>query len=65
MSAKRRAKNGAVDSTMMFRLEPGGEMRFLLASDFAEADEGLHPVLVALHGFCHRCEPRDIGIGGN
>ena len=47
----------------MLRLEPGDEVRFRLAADFAEADEGVHLVLVAAHGLGHRCDPRDVGIG--
>ena len=63
MSAKRRAKNGGQFDDVMFRLEPGDVMRFLLASDFAEADKDMHLVLVAMHGFRHRPNLRDIGIG--
>ena len=32
-------------------------------TDFAEADKGLHLVLVAMHGFGHGCDKRNIGIG--
>ena len=39
---------------VMFRLEPGDVMRLLLAADFTEADKGVHLVLVAMHGLCHR-----------
>jgi len=38
-------------------------MRFLLAPDFTEADSGLHPVLVAMHGVCHRGDLCHIRIG--
>src|SRR5712672_2893895 len=47
----------------MLRLEPGDEMRFLFAADFAEADRGLHPVRVAVHGPCHCRDLGDIRIG--
>ena len=47
---------------VVLRLEPGDEMRFLFAADFAEADRGLHPVLVALHGLCHGGGLRNVGI---
>ena len=48
---------------MMLRLEPGDEMRFLLAADFAEADEGVHLVLVVMHGLRHRGDSCHIRIG--
>ena len=38
-------------------------MRFLLAADFAEADKGVHLVLVAAHRLGHRGDLGDIGIG--
>ena len=50
---------------MMLRLEPGDVMRVALAADFAEADEGMHLVLVAAHGLGHRRDQRDVGIGGD
>ena len=49
----REERRGRFDDVML-RLEPGNEMRFLLAADFAKADGGLHPVLVAVHGLHHR-----------
>ena len=48
---------------VMFRLVPCDIMRFLLAADFAEADGGLHPVHVAMHGLRHRLGWRNIRIG--
>ena len=48
---------------VMLRLEPGDVMGFLFAADFAEADEGVHLVFVAAHGFRHRRDLRNIRIG--
>ena len=47
----------------MVRLEPGDEVRVVLAPDLAEADEGVHLVRVAMDGLGHRRDLRDIGIG--
>ena len=55
-------RRGQFDDVML-RLEPGDEMRVPLAADFAEADEGVHLVLVAPHRLGHRGDLRDIGIG--
>ena len=64
MSAKpaREERRGQFDD-MMLRLEPGDEVRFLLAADFAEADKGVHLVLVAAHGLGHRGDLGHVGIG--
>ena len=48
---------------VVLRLEPGEVMRFLFAADFAEADESLHPVRIAMHGFGHGDRLRDVRIG--
>ena len=49
----------------MLRLEPGHIMRLLFAADLAEADEGVHLVLVAMHRAGHRVDLGNIGIGGD
>ena len=58
----REERRGQFDD-VMFRLEPGDEVRFLLAADFAEADKGVHLVLVAAHGLRHRGDLGHIRIG--
>ena len=55
-------RRGQLDD-VMFGLEPGDVMRVLLAADLAEADKGLHLVLVAAHRARHRRDQRDIRIG--
>ena len=60
--AAREERRGQLDNVVL-RLEPGDEVRFLLAADFAEADKGMHLVLVAAHGLRHRGDLGDIGIG--
>ncbi len=39
---------------VMLGLEPGHEMRRRFAPDLAKADEGVHLVLIAVHGLGHR-----------
>ena len=60
--AAREERRGQLDDVML-RLEPGDVARIALAADFAEADEGVHLVLVATHGLRHRRDPRHVGIG--
>ena len=59
--AARKERRGRFHDVML-RLEPGDEMRFLFAADFAEANRGLHPVLLAVHGLCHGGGLRNVGI---
>src|SRR6185312_5449623 len=47
----------------MLRLEPGYVTRIALAADLAEADKGVHPVLVATHRLDHSADARDVRIG--
>lgn len=55
-------RRGELDDVML-RLEPGDVMRCALASDLAEAHEGMHLVLVAMDCSCHGGDLRDIRIG--
>src|SRR3984957_20572056 len=49
---------------VMLRFKPGDETCFPLApADFAEADKGVHLVLVAAHRFYHCRDMGDVGIG--
>ena len=47
----------------MFRFEPGDEVRFMLAADFAEADKGVHLVFVAADGLRHGGDLGHVRIG--
>ncbi len=47
----------------MLRLEPGDEICVALAADLAEADVGMHLVLVAMNRSRHGRDLRDIGVG--
>src|SRR5437870_10387786 len=58
-----REEGGGQFDDVMLRFEPGHEMRLLLAADFAEADKGMHLVLVAAHGFCHGGDLGHVRIG--
>ena len=60
--AAREERRGQFDDVVL-RLEPGDEVRVMLAADFAEADKGVHLVRVAAHGLRHRGELGHIGIG--
>ena len=55
-------RRGELDDVML-RLEPGDVMRGTLATDLAEAHEGVHLVLVAMDRSCHRRDLRDVRIG--
>ncbi len=58
----REERRGQFDDVML-RLEPGDEVRFVLAADFAEANEGVHLVLVAAHGLGHRGDVGHVRVG--
>ena len=58
----REERRGQFDD-MMFRFEPGDEVRFMLAADFAEADKGVHLVLVAAYCLRHRGDLGHIRVG--
>ena len=55
-------RRGGFDDVVL-GLEPGDVMRFRFAADLAEADEGVHLVFVAVHGFGHPGNSRNVGIG--
>jgi hypothetical protein len=56
-------KRGVRFKDEMVWLEPGDEVRFLLAADFAEADKDMHLVLVAANGLGHRSDLGHVRIG--
>ena len=58
----REERRGQFDDVVL-RLEPGHEVRLLFAADFAEADKGVHLVLVAAHGLRHRGDLGHVRIG--
>ena len=57
----REERRGQFDDVVL-RFEPGHEVRVLFAADFAKADKGVHLVLVAAHGLCHRGDLGHVGV---